>query len=77
MPHFCPPLAEVGVLIFGTAIALEFAFNQANPYLSVRINSAVRKEIFMREAPKITVDQLKRRVDAGEDFTLIDVRNPL
>jgi rhodanese-related sulfurtransferase len=30
----------------------------------------------MPEAPKITVDQLKRRMDAGEDFTLIDVRNP-
>lgn len=25
---------------------------------------------------RITVGELKRRMDAGEDFTLIDVRNP-
>jgi rhodanese-related sulfurtransferase len=25
---------------------------------------------------RITVDQLKKRMEAGEDFTLIDVRNP-
>jgi rhodanese-related sulfurtransferase len=25
---------------------------------------------------RITVDQLKKRMNAGEDFTLIDVRNP-
>jgi rhodanese-related sulfurtransferase len=30
----------------------------------------------MPEAPRITVDQLKRRMDAGEDITIIDVRNP-
>jgi len=30
----------------------------------------------MPEAPRITVDDLKRRMDAGEGFTLIDVRNP-
>ena len=30
----------------------------------------------MPEAPRITVDGLKRRMDAGEDFTVIDVRNP-
>ena len=30
----------------------------------------------MPEAPRITVDELKRRMDAGEDFTIIDVRNP-
>ena len=30
----------------------------------------------MPDAPRITVDELKRRMDAGEDFTLIDVRNP-
>jgi rhodanese-related sulfurtransferase len=30
----------------------------------------------MADAPRITVDELKRRMDAGEDFTLIDVRNP-
>jgi rhodanese-related sulfurtransferase len=25
---------------------------------------------------RITVDELKKRMDAGEDFTVIDVRNP-
>jgi rhodanese-related sulfurtransferase len=31
----------------------------------------------MRPAPRITVDALKRRMDEGEDFTLIDTRNPV
>ena len=30
----------------------------------------------MTDAPRITVDELKRRVEAGEKFVLIDVRNP-
>jgi rhodanese-related sulfurtransferase len=30
----------------------------------------------MADAPRITPDELKRRVEAGEDFTIIDVRNP-
>ena len=30
----------------------------------------------MADALRITVDELKRRIEAGEDFTLIDVRNP-
>jgi len=30
----------------------------------------------MADAPRITVQELKRRRDAGEDFTIIDVRNP-
>ena len=30
----------------------------------------------MPEAPRITVDELRHRLDAGEDFTIIDVRNP-
>jgi hypothetical protein len=30
----------------------------------------------MADAPRITVKELKRRMDAGEDFTVIDVRNP-
>jgi rhodanese-related sulfurtransferase len=30
----------------------------------------------MADVPRITVDELKRRLGAGEDFTLIDVRNP-
>jgi rhodanese-related sulfurtransferase len=30
----------------------------------------------MAEGPKITADELKRRMQAGEDFTVLDVRNP-
>lgn len=30
----------------------------------------------MPDALRITVDELKKRMEAGEDFTLIDVRNP-
>ena len=30
----------------------------------------------MADAPRITADELKRRMEAGEDFTFIDVRNP-
>jgi rhodanese-related sulfurtransferase len=30
----------------------------------------------MAYALRITVDELNRRMEAGEDFTLIDVRNP-
>jgi hypothetical protein len=30
----------------------------------------------MADAPRITVEQLRRRMEAGEDFTVIDVRNP-
>jgi len=30
----------------------------------------------MPNAPRITVDELKRRMEAGEDFTVIDTRNP-
>lgn len=30
----------------------------------------------MSDAPRITPDDLKRRMNAGEDFTLVDVRNP-
>jgi len=28
------------------------------------------------ELPSITVNQLKDRIDKGEDFDLLDVRNP-
>ena len=30
----------------------------------------------MADAPRIKVQALKKRMDAGEDFTVIDVRNP-
>jgi rhodanese-related sulfurtransferase len=30
----------------------------------------------MAEAPRITVEELKRRMDGGEELTLIDTRNP-
>ena len=28
------------------------------------------------DAPRMTVDELKRRMDGGEDFTIVDTRNP-
>ena len=31
----------------------------------------------MADAPRITVEELRRRMEAGEDFTVIDLRNPL
>lgn len=30
----------------------------------------------MAEAPRISASDLKRRMEAGEDFTVIDTRNP-
>ena len=30
----------------------------------------------MADVPRITVDELKKRMEAGEDFTPIDIRNP-
>jgi rhodanese-related sulfurtransferase len=36
----------------------------------------VRKDPESSEVPRITVRELKRRMDAGEGFTVIDVRNP-
>jgi rhodanese-related sulfurtransferase len=30
----------------------------------------------MADAPRITVDDLRKRMEAGEDFVLIDTRNP-
>ena len=30
----------------------------------------------MADAPRITVEELKRRMDTREDFTVIDLRNP-
>lgn len=30
----------------------------------------------MADIPRMTVEELKRRMDAGEEFTIIDVRNP-
>ena len=30
----------------------------------------------MSAVARITVDELRRRMDAGEDFTIVDVRNP-
>ena len=30
----------------------------------------------MADAPRIQVQELKKRMDTGEDFTVIDVRNP-
>jgi rhodanese-related sulfurtransferase len=30
----------------------------------------------MRDAPRITVDELRSRMETGEEFTFIDSRNP-
>ena len=30
----------------------------------------------MTDAPRITVEELRKRMDAGEGFMVIDVRNP-
>ena len=30
----------------------------------------------MTDAPRITAEEMKRRINAGEEFTVIDVRNP-
>ena len=30
----------------------------------------------MADAPRITAEELKRRMEGGEDFTIIDTRNP-
>ena len=30
----------------------------------------------MPEAPRMNIDEFKRRIDAGEKFTVIDVLNP-
>ena len=30
----------------------------------------------MANAPRITVDELRKRMEAGEDFTILDTRNP-
>ncbi len=30
----------------------------------------------MPDAPRITVEELRKRMDAGEEFVLLDVRNP-
>lgn len=30
----------------------------------------------MPDALRITVDELRKRMEAGEDFTVVDVRNP-
>ena len=31
----------------------------------------------MADAPRITVDELRKRIETGEEFTIIDVRNPV
>ena len=28
------------------------------------------------DAPRMSVDELKRRMDGGKDFTIVDTRNP-
>src|ERR1051326_1298352 len=35
-----------------------------------------KRDLSMPDSPRITVDELRKRMEAGEDFTIIDVRNP-
>lgn len=46
------------------------------PLLRIYCQGAEAKGAIMSDAPRITPDDLKRRMDAGEEFTVIDVRNP-
>lgn len=58
----------------GTAhLGLTF-FDSLNRVFRIYYSSPLRFP--MAEAPRITVEELKRRMEAGEDFTVIDVRNP-
>ena len=49
--------------------------NSLNQPSGIYYSSPLRR-FCMPEAPRITVEELKRRMEAGEDFTLIDVRKP-
>jgi hypothetical protein len=50
-------------------------FDSLNRLFRIYYSSPLRR-FPMADAPRITVEELKRRMDAGEDFTVIDVRNP-
>jgi hypothetical protein len=53
--------------------------NRANLFPKAGINYApgrASKGFFMPDIPRITVVELDRRMRAGEEFTIIDVRNP-
>jgi hypothetical protein len=50
-------------------------FDNLNPPSRIKY-SIPFEEVFMADAPRITVEELKRRMDAGGDFTVIDTRNP-
>lgn len=43
------------------------------PHLMIPIQVG---DLSMVDAPRITVNELRKRMEAGEDFTLIDTRNP-
>src|ERR1035441_8630056 len=51
------------------------SFDSLNRPSRIYYSSPLRR-FSMADAPRITVEELKRRMDAGEDFTVIDVRNP-
>ncbi len=53
-----------------------FILKNDSPNLSSGIYYATFEEVCMADAPRITPEELKRRMDAGEDFTVIDIRNP-
>ena len=43
-------------------------FDSLNPPSGIYYSTI--EEVFMADAPRITVEELKKRMDAGEDFTV-------
>ncbi len=52
-----------------------FSFDSLKRSFCVYCSSQFRR-FSMADAPRIAVDELNRRMEAGESFTVIDVRNP-
>jgi hypothetical protein len=51
-------------------------FDSLNRLFRIYYSKSIAERFPMADAPRITVEELKRRMDAGDDFTVIDVRNP-
>src|SRR6266481_3415678 len=51
-----------------------FSFDSLKRWICIFCSSPVRR-FSMADAPRIAVDELNRRMEAGEGFTVIDVRN--
>lgn len=61
-------------LLFGELIPVQSG--NGRQQMRIQRGSSLCFGFFMADAPRITVEELKMRMEAGEDFTLIDVRNP-